>query len=118
MLWGAAYAACARTEGFPGSCRGLSAVFFAEKIVYVVAWLRFLFTQGGSGELATVLALANPVSKLFFLTYGAWDGFCAFAIFGPAALCDAREGDGVDRGAGAPGSGGGAAEGKAGTKLA
>ena len=107
MLWGAVYGAVARTEGFPGTTRVFSAIFAAEKMVYVVTWCSFMASRS-----ADVFALRDPVSKLFFATYGLWDCLCALAIFAPAALCDPNEG-----GAGAGASGEARASG-GGVKLA
>ena len=85
QLWGAAYLAAARTDGFPGTCRGLSAVFCAEKMFYVWTWIRWLRST------SSFAPTDGAITKLFFYTYGLWDLICAVLIFAPAALCRASD---------------------------
>lgn len=76
VLWGLAYWAVARTCHHVPK---LVAVFAAEKLVYALAWLRWMSEKA---QTLPSIASESPMTALFFSMYGAGDFlFCLFFVW-------------------------------------
>jgi hypothetical protein len=73
MLWGFAYCSVAKSYPFVPY---LLLVFFVEKMVYTVAWLKWLAKNGST---LPALFSESPLTAAFYSIYGAGD--FAFGVF-------------------------------------